>query len=50
MIAVPVYFSVRLLLPKINQLINNQDEIIKSLEIVSKKIESYIGQELLITL
>jgi predicted PurR-regulated permease PerM len=45
-IAVPVYFSVQLILPRVNQLINNQDEIIRSLEIVSKKIEGFIGQKL----
>jgi predicted PurR-regulated permease PerM len=45
-IAIPVYFSVRLISPKINSLINNQQEVILGLEVFSKKVETYIGQEL----
>lgn len=45
-IAIPVYFSIRLISPKINSLINNQQEVIKGLEIFSRKIEAYTGQEL----
>jgi predicted PurR-regulated permease PerM len=45
-ISIPVYFSIRLISPKINSLINNQHEVIQGLEIFSKKIEVYIGQEL----
>ncbi|MEP7108662.1 MAG: AI-2E family transporter [Ferruginibacter sp.] len=45
-IAIPVYFSVLLISPKINSLINNQQEVVKGLEVFSKKIENYTGQEL----
>ena len=45
-IAIPVYFSIRLISPKINSLINNQQEVIKGLEIFSRKIEAYTGLEL----
>ncbi len=42
-ISIPVYFSIRLVSPKINSLINNQQEVIQGLEIFSKKVESYTG-------
>lgn len=45
-IAIPVYFSVQMISPKINSLVNNQQEVVKGLEVFSKKIEPYTGQEL----
>lgn len=45
-IAIPVYFSVLLISPKINSLINNQQEVVKGLEVFSKKIERYTHQPL----
>lgn len=45
-IAVPVYLSVLLITPKINSLINNQQEVIKGLEVFSNKIEAYTGREI----
>jgi membrane protease YdiL (CAAX protease family) len=36
-ISIPIYFSVLLVSPKIYSLINNQQEIVKNLEIFSKK-------------
>lgn len=45
-IAIPVYFSIKLITPKINSIINNQQEVIKGLEVFSQKVESYTGQEL----
>ena len=45
-ISIPVYFSIRLVSPKINSLINNQQEVIQGLEIFSTKIETYTGMKL----
>ncbi|MBC7889927.1 MAG: AI-2E family transporter [Ferruginibacter sp.] len=45
-IAIPVYFSILLISPKINSLINSQQEVVKGLEVFSKKIEGYTGREL----
>jgi predicted PurR-regulated permease PerM len=45
-ISIPVYFSIRLVSPKINSLINNQQEVIQGLEIFSKKVQSYTGMKL----
>ena len=44
-ISIPIYFSVLLVSPKIYSLINNQQEIVKNLEIFSKKIEELTGQQ-----
>lgn len=46
-IAIPVYFSVLLITPKINALINNQHEVIQGLQIFSDKIKAAIGIELM---
>ncbi len=46
LIAIPVYFSVLIVSPKITLLLNNQEEGIKTLEIFSKKIETFTGMEL----
>lgn len=45
-IAIPVYFSVLLISPKINSLINNQQEVVKGIEIFSNKIEKLTGLQL----
>ncbi|MEP7141643.1 MAG: AI-2E family transporter [Ferruginibacter sp.] len=45
-IAIPVYFSVRLISPKISSLINNQHEVIKGLEVFSNKLEASTGRQL----
>lgn len=45
-IAIPVYFSVLLISPKISSLVNNQQEVVKGLEVFSQKIEAYTGQQL----
>ena len=37
LIAIPVYFSVRLISPKINSLVNNQHEIMEGIKIASAK-------------
>jgi len=48
-IATPIYFSVKLVSPKINDLINNQEKIVENLRGISLKIKDYIGVELLST-
>ncbi|MEO7766585.1 MAG: AI-2E family transporter, partial [Ferruginibacter sp.] len=45
-IAIPVYFSIRLISPKISSLVNSQQEVVKGLEIFSNKIERYTHQQL----
>jgi len=45
-IAIPTYFIVRLVAPKITLLVNNQKEIINSLDLFSKRIEAFAGIEL----
>ena len=44
-ITIPIYFSVLLISPKVNDLINNQHELVIGLEIFSKKIEALTGQQ-----
>ena len=44
-ITIPIYFSVLLISPKVNDLINNQHELVIGLEIFSKKIEAFTGQQ-----
>ena len=46
LIAVPLYFSIQLVIPRINDVLNNQGKIISRLEFVSKKAEPYLGTEL----
>ena len=48
-IAIPTYFSIRLISPKITLVINNQKEIVHSLELFSKRIEKFSGTELFTT-
>ena len=45
-IAVPVYFAFTLVSPKINSLLNNQQEVIQGIEIFSNKVESLLGIKL----
>ena len=45
-IAIPVYFSVRMISPKISTLVSKQQEVMIGLDIFSKKIETFVGQEL----
>jgi len=44
-ISIPIYFTVLLVSPKIYSLINNQQDVVRSLEIISKKIEVLTGQQ-----
>ncbi len=46
-ISIPVYLAVKMISPKINDLIHNQDKIITSLKAFSTKLEENIGIELL---
>ncbi len=45
-IAIPTYFAVRLVMPKITLMVNNQKDIINSLDLFSKQIEGFTGTEL----
>ncbi len=45
-ISIPVYFSIRMVTPKINSLINSQHEVMQGLKIFSDKIESSFGLKL----
>ncbi|MDO9374495.1 MAG: AI-2E family transporter [Bacteroidota bacterium] len=46
-IAIPVYISVLMVSPKIDSLLDNQQELIKSLQVFSDKIEKSIGIKLM---
>ncbi len=46
-IAIPVYLSVKMISPKINELLNNQQEVIQGVQIFSDKIEAFVGKKLL---
>jgi len=45
-VAIPVYFSIRMISPKINSLLNNQHEVFQGLQVTSDKIESLTGIKL----
>lgn len=45
-IAIPVYFSIKMVSPKINSLLNNQHEVMQGLQIFSDKVEAYIGMKI----
>ena len=47
LISIPVYFSIVLISPKINDIVNNQDKIVQGIKIISGKISDYIGIKLL---
>lgn len=46
-ISIPIYVSVVLISPKINEIINNQEKILEGLVVVSKKIFSKTGIQML---
>jgi len=43
LIAIPIYFSIMMVMPKITSLLNNQHEVMQGLQIFSDKIEAYTG-------
>ncbi|MFZ1370930.1 MAG: AI-2E family transporter [Ferruginibacter sp.] len=45
-IAIPVYLSIILVSPKINSLLNNQQEVIQGLQIFSDRLEDFFGTKL----
>lgn len=45
-ISIPVYFSIKLVSPKVNAVINNPDEIMKGIQVFSEKVKSSFGVEL----
>ncbi len=47
LISIPVYFTIVLISPKINDMVNNQDKILQGIKIFSGKISDYIGIKLL---
>lgn len=46
-IAVPVYFSIVLISPKINAMLNNQQQLIQGVQIFLDKIEKFTGQKIM---
>lgn len=46
-IALPVYLSINLVIPKINQVMDNQDKMVNSLQVISGKIEAKTGIKML---
>lgn len=46
-IALPVYFSVTLISPKITSIMENPDDIMKSIKVVSEKIKEATGMQLI---
>lgn len=46
-IAIPVYFSIVLISPKINAVLNNQQQLINGVQIFLDKVEKFIGQKIL---
>ena len=45
-IAIPVYFTIVMVSPKVNSLLDNQQEVMQGLEIFSTKVEDYTGIKL----
>jgi predicted PurR-regulated permease PerM len=45
-IGLPVYFTVRMVTPKLTQLVNNPEELVVAAKIFSEKIHSYTGIQL----
>jgi predicted PurR-regulated permease PerM len=45
-IAIPIYFSIRMVMPKINALLNNQQEVMQGLQIFSDKIKALTGLDI----
>lgn len=46
-ISIPIYISVMLVTPKINEFANNQDKIIQGARVFSEKVEKLIGFEII---
>jgi predicted PurR-regulated permease PerM len=46
-ISIPIYISVSLISPKINEIVNNQDKIMQGIKVFSAKISDYTGITLL---
>lgn len=45
-IAIPVYFTIIMVSPKINSLLDNQHEVMQGIQIFSDKVEAYTGMEI----
>ncbi len=43
LVSIPIYISVKLVSPKINEIVSNQDKIISSVKLFSDKIEAFTG-------
>jgi predicted PurR-regulated permease PerM len=46
-IALPVYLSVTLISPKINEVLRNQDKVVQAVQVAAQKISEKIGTEIL---
>jgi predicted PurR-regulated permease PerM len=49
LIAIPVYFSIQIVAPRISSVIKNQHEVMKGIQVLSKNIEEFVGVELFTT-
>jgi predicted PurR-regulated permease PerM len=45
-IAIPIYFSIRMVMPKINAMLNNQQEVTQGLQVFSDKIQKLTGLQI----
>ena len=45
--SIPIYISVALISPKVNDIVNNQDKIITGLKVISEKIKASTGLQLM---
>lgn len=46
-ISIPIYISVALISPKVNDIVNNQDKIMTGLKVISEKIKTSTGVQLM---
>lgn len=46
-ISIPIYVSVALISPKINDMVNNQDKIMSGIKVISEKIKASTGMQLM---
>lgn len=46
-ISIPIYVSVALISPKINDMVNNQDKIMSGIKVISEKIKAATGMQLM---
>jgi predicted PurR-regulated permease PerM len=46
-ISIPIYISAKLITPKINEIVHNQDKIIHGLRLFSEKVSAFTGFEIL---